>query len=72
MSCGIASRHSSDPKWLWWWHRLKAAALIQPLAQELPYAAGAAVKKIIITIVIISIKNKWKRKFPIMRKYPRK
>ena len=23
----------------------KAAALIQPLAQELPYAAGAAVKK---------------------------
>ena len=31
---------------LWLWCRLVAAAQIQPPAWELPYAAGAAVKKI--------------------------
>ena len=30
---------------LWLWHRLAAAALIQPLAWELPYAIGAALRK---------------------------
>ena len=30
---------------LWLWHRLAAAALIQCLAWEFPYATGAAVKK---------------------------
>jgi len=35
-----------DPALLWLWHRLAAAALIRPLAWELPYATGAAVKKI--------------------------
>ena len=30
---------------LWPWHRPAAAAPIQPLAQELPYATGAALKK---------------------------
>ena len=30
---------------LWLWHRLAATAPIQPLAWELPYAAGVAVKK---------------------------
>ena len=30
---------------LWLWYRLTAAALIQLLAQELPYATGAATKK---------------------------
>jgi len=29
---------------LWLWCRLAAAALIQSLAQELPYAMGAAIK----------------------------
>ena len=29
---------------LWLWHRLAAGALIQPLAWELPYAAGVALK----------------------------
>ena len=29
----------------WLWHRPVAATLIRPLAQELPYAAGAALKK---------------------------
>ena len=30
---------------LWLWHRLAATALIQPLAWEPPYAAGAALKR---------------------------
>ena len=30
---------------LWLWRRPAAAALIQPLAWELPYAAGAALKR---------------------------
>ena len=30
---------------LWLWCRLAAAALIGPLAWELPYAAGLALKK---------------------------
>ena len=32
------------PALLWLWHRLAAAALTRPLAWELPYAAGAALK----------------------------
>ena len=31
---------------LWLWHRPAAAALIQPIAWELPYASGVALKKI--------------------------
>ena len=31
--------------WLWLWPRLAAAALIQALAWELPYAAGVTLKK---------------------------
>ena len=30
---------------LWLWHRPAAVALIRPLAWELPYAVGAALKK---------------------------
>ena len=30
---------------MWLWHRLAGAAPIQPLAWELPYAMGAAIKK---------------------------
>ena len=30
---------------LWLWCRLVAAALIQPLAWELPYAAGGALRR---------------------------
>ena len=29
----------------WLWHRLTAASPIHPLARELPYAVGAAVKR---------------------------
>ena len=47
MSCGVGCRCASDLAWLWlWlWCSLAAAALIQPLAWELPYAAGAALKR---------------------------
>ena len=45
MSCGVGSRHSSDPMLLKRWHRLGAVALIQPLAWELPYATGAVLKR---------------------------
>ena len=51
MSCGVGRRCSSDPKLLWWWCRLTAVALIQPLAWELPYAMGAALKKVKIKII---------------------
>ena len=42
MSCGIGRRHTSDPELLW--HRLAAAAAVRPLAWDLPYAAGVAIK----------------------------
>ena len=45
MSCGVDRRQGSDPVLLWC--RPAAVALIQPLAWELPYAAGAALKKLI-------------------------
>ena len=44
MSCGVGRRRGSDPAWLWLWHGLAAAAPILPLAWELPYAAGVALK----------------------------
>ena len=43
MSCGVVCRGSSDLALLW--HRLAAIALIRPLAWELAYAKGAALKK---------------------------
>ena len=45
MNCGVGHRHGSDPVLLSLWCRLAATALIQPLAWELPYAEGAAIKK---------------------------
>ena len=50
MNSGVGRRRISDPALLWLWHRLAAAALIQSLAPELPYAAGATIKKIKIKI----------------------
>ena len=44
MSCDLGHRHGSDPAWLWLWHRPAAEAPIRPLAWELPYAIGAALK----------------------------
>ena len=45
MSCGVVRRRGSDPPLLWLWCRPSAAALIIPLACELPYAAGVALKR---------------------------
>ena len=45
MSCGIGCRHSLDPALLWPWCSLAATAPIRPLAWEIPYAAGTALKK---------------------------
>ena len=43
MSCSVGYRHGLDPVLLW--HRPAAIALIGPLAWELPYAVGVALKK---------------------------
>lgn len=45
VSCGLSHRCSSGPVLLWLWRRLAPVARIQPLAWELPCAAGAALKK---------------------------
>ena len=44
MGCGVGRSRSSDPGLLWLWCRPAAAAPIQPLAWELSYVAGAALK----------------------------
>ena len=41
MSCGVGHRRGLDLALLWLWCRPAAAALIQPLAWELPCATGA-------------------------------
>ena len=45
MNCGVGHRCGSDPTLLWLWCRPAAIALIGPLAWELAYAAGTALKK---------------------------
>ena len=45
MSCGVGLRRGSDLVLLWLWRRLAAVALVRPLAWELPYAVGAALKE---------------------------
>ena len=44
MSCGVGGRRGSDPALVWLCQRLAAAALLQPLAWEPPYAASIALK----------------------------
>ena len=45
MSCGVDHRCGLDMELLCLRRRLAAVALIQPLAWELPYVAGAALKR---------------------------
>ena len=45
MSSGVGRRLSLDSTLLWLWQGPVPVALIQPLAWELPYAAGVALKK---------------------------
>jgi len=44
VNCGVGHRLGSDPALLWLWCRLAATALTGPLAWELPYATGGALK----------------------------
>ena len=44
MSYGVGQRLGSDPVLLWLCCRPAAAALIQPLPWEFPYATGLALK----------------------------
>ena len=53
VSCGVGRGRGSDPELLWLWQRLAAVAPIRPLAWELPYAAGVALKSKEIKIIII-------------------
>ena len=45
VNCGVGGRRSLGLAWLWLWRRPAALAPVQPLAWELPYAAGAARNK---------------------------
>ena len=44
MSCGMGRKQGTDPMLLGLWCRPAAAAPIQPLAWELPYAIGVTLK----------------------------
>ena len=46
MSCGVGCILGSDQALLWLWFRPAAADSIEPLAWELPYAEGAALKRL--------------------------
>ena len=45
MSYGVGHRPGLGPELLWLWCRLAATTPIQPLAWELPYSAGVALKR---------------------------
>ena len=45
MNCGVGRRLGLDPALLWLWGRPAATAPIGPLAWELLYATGAALKE---------------------------
>ena len=55
LSCGMGGRHGLDLALLWLWHRLAAAAPIRPLAWELPYAVGMALKSLVNVSLPMSI-----------------
>ena len=57
MSCGVGLRHGSDLMLLWLWGRPAVIVPIQPLAWELPYAVGMALKRQKELIIIIIIKE---------------
>ena len=59
VSCGVGHRGGLGPVLLWLWCRPAAVVLIRPLAWELPYATGAALKS---KQNKTKIKNKTKKK----------
>ena len=63
MRCGVGGRHGSDIPLLWLWCRPAPAVLIGPLAWELPYAMGAALKKRKKKVRITHTHTMYKRRF---------
>ena len=63
MSCGVGHR-GLDLALLWLWRGPEAVALIRPLACELPYAVGAALKRYTHTKIIEEYKGKKKNRMP--------
>ena len=63
MSCDMGHRRGSDPMLLWLWRRPAATAPVQPLAWELPYARGLALKdkkkKKILFFYWVRERKKW-------------
>ena len=57
MSCGVGCRHGSDPTIVVVVDRPTAVILTGPLAWELPYAMGVALKKMILEICKKFLKN---------------
>ena len=55
VSCGVGCRCISDRALLWLWCRPAAAALIRPLAWELPYATEVALKKIVLKLADFAV-----------------
>ena len=55
VKCSVGQRRSSDLAWLCLWCRLAAAALIRPLAWELPYASDSARKSKIYVYILDQI-----------------
>ena len=53
MSCGVGCRLSWAPALQWLWHRPTAEPPVWPLAWELPYAIGSALKNTKKTPLII-------------------
>ena len=45
MSCCVGHRRGSDPVFWWLWHRLAAAAPIQPLGTSICHGCGPKKKK---------------------------
>ena len=60
MSCGVGGRQGSDPELLWLWCRLEATALIRPPAWEPTYAAGGALKKKKIRLLVSLGSSHWR------------
>ena len=50
VSCGVGQRRGLGLALLWLWRRPAAVARLWLLAWELPYAMGAAIKKVVHSV----------------------
>ena len=73
MSCHVVLRHSSNLALLWLWLRPVAAAPVQPLFRETPYATGIALKRKTIFFLYfrITITHRHYWKMHIHRRVPK-